>query len=115
LKENPGFFKEFGRYTEPYEGKVVDSIISELKEKNIPIWQVGHFIRKKFKLVKEDPLYIFSVKEMEDKNIIPTACTEHALLTAAIFRKLGFPTTIVYSISINSIFQHPTEHKRKIL
>jgi len=109
LKENKDFFLTFGPYTEPYEGKVVDSIINELKEKNVAIWQVGHFLRKRLKQVKEDPSYILSVKEMEDRGVIATACTEFALLTAAIFRKMGFPTAIVYSIDINSVFQHPTE------
>jgi len=111
LIENRDFFLTFGQYTEPYEDKIVASVINELKEKNAPIWQVGHFIRKRFKLVKEDPLYIFSVKEMEDKGIAATACTEFALLTAAILRKLGYPTAIVYSIDISSVFQHPTEYK----
>jgi len=40
LTENKDFFLTFGSYTEPYEGKIVDSIINELKEKNVPIWQV---------------------------------------------------------------------------
>jgi len=111
LIENKDFFLTFGPYTEPYEGKVVDSIINELKEKNVAIWQVGHFIRKRLKQVGVDPRYIFTVKEMEDKGIIPTACTEFALLTAAIFRKLGYPTAIAYSIDISSVFQHPTEYK----
>jgi len=110
LKENRDFFLTFGPYTEPYEGKVVDSIINELKEKNIPIWQVGQLIRKKLRQIKVGPEYIFTVKEMEDKGIVG-ACTEFALLTAAIFRKLGYPTAIAYSIDINSIFQHPTEYK----
>jgi len=109
LTENKDFFLTFGPYTEPYEGKIVDSIVNELREKNTPIWQVGHFIKKRLKPVKEDPNYILSVKEMEDRGVIATACTEYALLTAAIFRKMGFPTAIVYSIDINSVFQHPTE------
>jgi len=110
LTENKDFFLTFGPYTEPYEDKVVASIINELKEKNVPIWHVSHFIRKRFKPIEVDPTYILTVKEMEDKGILG-ACTEHALLTAAIFRKLGYPTAIVYSININSVFQHPTEYK----
>jgi len=110
LIENKDFFLTFGPYTVPYEDKVVASIINELKEKNAPIWQVDHFIRKKLKPIKVDPTYIFTVREMEDKGIVG-ACTEYALLTAAIFRKLGFPTAIIIALDIYSIFQHPTEHR----
>jgi len=110
LKENKDFFLTFGPYTEPYEDKIVASIVKEIQEKNVPIWEVGYLIRKHFKKIEVGPEYIFTVKDMEDNGIVG-ACTEHALLTAAIFRKLGYPTAVVHSIFIDTVFQHPTEYK----
>jgi len=76
----------------------------------MPIWYIWHLIRRYFKKIKVGPEYIFTVKEMEDNGIVG-ACTEHALLTATIFRRLGYPTAIVHSIYISSLFQHPTGYE----
>ena len=103
LKENRDFFLTFGPYTEPYEDKIVSKIVSEVKD---PI-DVGKLIHRYFKPVKVDADYIYTVKFMEDHNIVG-ACTEYALLTAAIFRKLGYPTAIIDMIPVTYVFQNPS-------
>jgi len=35
LKENPEFFKGFGKYTEPYENKIITKIAEDYKEKSL--------------------------------------------------------------------------------
>ncbi len=111
LKENKDFFLTFGPYTEPYKDKLIAKVVNEIKEKDIPaLYTIKDVIKRNFKKVNIDPNYIFTVKFMEDHRVVG-ACTEHSLLTAAILRKLGYPTAIVYSINLDVIFQDPVEYK----
>jgi len=106
LKENPEFFKGFGKYTEPYNGKLVDKIIEKVRSDKVPLWGLENEIRKYFRKVKVEVSYILPVKYMEDHQIVG-GCTEFALLTAAILRKLGYPTAILYAVKVNNVFQDP--------
>lgn len=107
LKENKEFFLTFGPITEPYEDKIVAKIANELKER---IWDVPLAIRKYFTHVKVDVRYYFSVKFMEDHKV-HGGCSEIAFLTAAIYRKMGYPAAIVDTLGVDSVFQDPKENK----
>jgi len=110
LKENKDFFLTFGPYTEPYEDKLVAKIVEEVKSGEVPLWGVANRIRKYFKKVQVEAAYIFSVKYMEDHHILG-GCSESALLTSAVFRKLGYPTAILVTIVVDSVFLDPTKDR----
>jgi len=71
-------------------------------------FEIPKYFKKREKMISKIP----TVKEMENEGKA-LGSIEYSLLSVAILRKLGFPTAIVYSIFIDSIFQHPTEHKNE--
>ncbi|BFI73828.1 hypothetical protein YN1_8150 [Nanoarchaeota archaeon] len=107
LLNNIDFFKTFGEFSEPYEDKIIAKAIEEYKDKPL-----REKLRAPFKIISNyfRPLnnvpveHIYSVKEMEDKKI-RGACSEFALLTAAILRKLDFPVALLGTIDIKNVFQ----------
>ena len=111
LLNNIDFFKTFGEYSEPYEDKIIAKAIEEYKDKPLREKLRAPFkiISKYFRPLKNIPIdHIYSVKEMEDKNI-RGSCSEHALLTAAILRKLDFSVALLGTIDIKNVFQ-PNEN-----
>jgi hypothetical protein len=112
LLDNLEFFKTFGKYTEPYEDKIVAKIVKKYKNKSIKEklkapFEIKDMVNTILKKIDKIPLdKIYSVKEMEDKKIIGS-CTEFALFTSAILRKLDFPTAMIYTVKISSVFQDP--------
>jgi len=80
------------------------------KEHKDNIWKVAKGIRKYFKRVQVDVNYYFSVKFVEDNRVFGE-CSEYTFLTAAIFRKMSYPTVIVDSISVDSVFQDPKKER----
>jgi len=106
LKENLEFFKGFGRHTEPYEDKIIDKIVENYKDKSLyEKLQAPFEIPKHFKGREKMVMKIPTVKEMEDEGKA-LGTIEYSLLSVAILRKLRFPSAIVYSVNVNSLFQN---------
>ena len=105
LKENKEYFLGFGKFTEPYEDKVVAQIAKE-----VSIHSIWKEIHARFKPVKVDTNYYFSVKFMED-NLVVGGCSEYAFLTAAIFRKKGYPAAIIDFLGVESLYDSPSKDR----
>jgi len=109
LKENLDFFKGFGKYTEPYENKVISKIVEDYKERSLyeklqSSFEIPKYFKEREKMIMKIP----TVKEMEDEGKA-LGTIEYSLLSVAILRKLGFPSAIVYSVNVNSLFQNYDE------
>ncbi|HIP66606.1 MAG TPA: hypothetical protein EYH09_00575 [Candidatus Nanopusillus sp.] len=50
-------------------------------------------------------------KKFVEDNRVFGECSEYTFLTAAIFRKMSYPTVIVDSISVDSVFQDPKKER----
>jgi len=110
LKENPEFFKGFGKYTESYEDKIISKIVEDYKEKSLyeklqSPFEIPKYFKKREKMISKIP----TVKEMENEGKA-LGTIEYSLLSVAILRKLGFPSAIVHSVNVNNLFQNYDEN-----